>query len=220
MKRLYFMSICFLCLVTLASCAQSKKDANSAVNLEDNDSKLPEKTEVAKTTVFQESNGIVVFEAESVPLSKGWSLETKHKGFSGRGYITWTDSTMVEKDNQGLLAYKINISKSGNYTLRILNFHDCEDFTECNDVYVKMDDGEWQKNFNHNVNSWDWTSQQDINHVFSDAQFSLEKGVHTLFLGGRSQYFSIDKIALYQSNIKHEDYKKAENSQIATSINQ
>ncbi len=219
MKKLLFQLNCLLLILAIISCGESNNKSNS-VNASDGAESIESiPKDETKSTIFQESDGIVVFEAENVPLSKGWTLENKHQGYSGKGYITWTDSTMVEKNNQGLLAYKFKITKPGSYTLKLLNFHDCEDFTECNDVYVKMNNGEFQKNFNHNVNSWDWTSQQDINHVFSDSQFSLSEGIHTLYLSGRSQYFSIDRIALYHEEVEDGAFQKSENSKNLKSVN-
>jgi len=95
------------------------------------------------------------------------------------------------------------------------NYHACEDFTECNDVFLKMNDGDWRKNFNHTVSEWDWNSQQDIDHVFSDAAYRLDEGSHTLYLSGRSQDFSIDKIAIFHSDTPDESYQVAELSSCA-----
>lgn len=158
--------------------------------------------------VFEEKNGIVVFEAESIALSEGWSLENTIQGYSGGGYITWTDPNIIEKNGQGLLSYPFKIINPGIYTLKMRNYHSCEDFTECNDVFVKMDDGDWQKNFNHTLRRWDWNSRQDIDHIFTDSEFFLNEGNHTLYLSGRSQGFSIDKMSLYQKDA----YKTAEQS--------
>jgi len=214
MKRKFVNSICILALVISISCVENSKKTEQATDIKDVETITKNQNGEPDNTIFKESGGFVLFEAESIPLSKGWSIEDTHQGFSGDGYITWTDSTNVEKNNQGLLPYKINITKPGIYTLKMRNFHDCEDFTECNDVYVKMNDGEWQKNFNHNVNSWDWTSQQDIEHVFSDSQFDLDTGMHTLYLSGRSKDFSIDRIALYHEDTNDDAYQSAENSEI------
>lgn len=168
-----------------------------------------EKSEKCDNGVFQEENGIVLIEAESINLTDGWSLENDVEGYTGNGYITWKHSTVIETNDQGLLSYKFNISKPGNYTLKIRNYHSCEDFTECNDVFVKMDDGQWRKNFNHTLSEWDWNSQQDIDHVFSDSEFYLDDGEHTLHLSGRSQNFSIDKMALFHGNTPKDVYKEA-----------
>lgn len=160
--------------------------------------------------VFQEQKGIVIIEAENVEISEGWKLESKVEGFSGDGYLTWELPTNVSADGQGLLAYRFKIENEGTYTVKIRNYHACEDFTECNDIFLRMNDTEWRKNFNHTLVEWDWNSQQDINHVFSDASYDLEKGVHILYLSGRSQDFSIDKIAIFHSSIPESSYQEAE----------
>ena len=163
--------------------------------------------------VFQEKNGIVAFEAENTVLTEGWVLENKIEQYSGEGYITWVNNTSIETNGQGLLLYKFRITKPGTYTLKFRNYHACEDFTECNDVFVRINDGEWRKNFNHTVNSWDWNSRQDIDHVFSDSEYLLEEGQHILYFSGRSQNFSIDKIALFHEDAFEGEYKTAEQSE-------
>ena len=169
--------------------------------------------------IFQETDGLVIFEAESIPLTEGWSFEKTVEDYSGEGYITWKDSTTIEPKGQGLLAYKFLITKPGVYSLKMRNYHSCEDFTECNDVFVRMDEGNWRKNFNHTLSEWDWNSQQDIHHVFTDSQFLLKEGMHTLYLSGRSKDFSIDKIALYHMDTPENAYKSAEHSKIIVENN-
>ncbi len=168
---------------------------------------------------FQEENGIVVFEAESISLTQGWALENTVGDYSGEGYITWTDTTTIETNGQGVLSYTFKITKPGTYTIKIRNYHSCEDFTEFNDVFLRMNDGDWRKNFNHTVSNWDWNSQQDIDHVFSNAAYRLEQGEHTLYLSGRSQNFSIDRIALYHNDTPDNAYKTAEPSKCLINSN-
>lgn len=103
--------------------------------------------------VFQEKNGIVVFEAESIALSDGWSLGNKIEDYSGEGYITWMDNTITDANGQGLLSYHFKITKSGTYTVKLKNYHSCEDYTECNDIFVKMNNSDWRKNFNHTLSN-------------------------------------------------------------------
>lgn len=166
----------------------------------------------ADNGIFLETDGILVFEAESISLTDGWSMENTIDDYSGEGNITWADSTTIETNGQGLLSYNFEITKPGVYTLKMRNYHSCEDFTECNDVFVRMDDGDWRKNFNHTLSNWDWNSQQDIHHIFSNSQFLLKEGKHTLYLSGRSKDFSIDKIALYHNDTPENAYKRIEQS--------
>lgn len=162
-----------------------------------------------KQGILVENDGMVIVEAEYSTLSEGWELQDEVKGYSGEGYLTWMLPTNTKAQNQGLLSYPFNINEPGNYTVKIRNFHDCEDFTECNDIFVKMDDGSWEKNFNHTLSQWDWNSRQDIDHVFSDATYELEAGTHTLYLSGRSQDFSIDKIAIFREGTPEHAYQTA-----------
>lgn len=166
--------------------------------------------ECGENPVFLEKNGIVILEAESITISEGWELQTSVEGYSGEGYLTWTPSTNVQPNGQGLLEYSFKISNAGNYIVKIRNYHPCEDFTECNDIFLKMNDTEWRKNFNHTLAEWDWNSRQDVDHVFSDATYTLEEGTHTLYLSGRSQDFSIDKIAIFHEASPEDTYQSAD----------
>ncbi len=131
--------------------------------------------------VFQVKDGMVVFEAESILLSDGWSVVNILDDFSRDGYITWINGTTLEIKGQGLLTYRFKITKQGIYTLKMRNYHSCDDFTECNDIYVKTNDSEWRKNFNHTLREWDWNTQQDIDHVFSNSTYFL-KEVNTHYI--------------------------------------
>lgn len=170
---------------------------------------LPSPGTYCEEGIRVEKDGMVIMEAESATLSEGWELRNETEGYSGEGYLTWMLPTNTVPEGQGLLSYPFRISEPGTYTVKIRNFHACEDFTECNDIFVKMDDGSWVKNFNHTLNEWDWNSRQDIDHDFSDATYKLEAGTHTLYLSGRSQDFSIDKIAIFREGNPKLDYQNA-----------
>ncbi|MEM1094918.1 MAG: hypothetical protein AAGJ10_09970 [Bacteroidota bacterium] len=157
--------------------------------------------------VFTLVDNAVVFEAESQPLSDGWVLESNVPDYSGDGYITWGQPTTTQADDQGLLAYRFRVENPGTYTVKLRNYHPCEDFTECNDVFLRVNDTEWRKNFNHTLRAWDWNSQQDVDHVFSDAQYDLGAGLHTLYLSGRSEDFSIDQIAIFRTDVPEAQYQ-------------
>ncbi|MEM6644657.1 MAG: hypothetical protein AAF730_00240 [Bacteroidota bacterium] len=159
--------------------------------------------------VFELLDNAVVFEAESRTLSDGWALESDVPGYSGDGYITWDRPTTTEANNQGLLTYRFRVQNPGTYTVKLRNYHPCEDFTECNDIFLRVNNTGWRKNFNHTLRAWDWNSQQDIDHVFSDAQYALEPGIHLLSLSGRSEDFSIDQIAIFRTDVPEAQYQGA-----------
>jgi len=157
--------------------------------------------------IFALVDNAVVFEAESQPLSDGWVLESNVPGYSGAGYITWDQPTTTEANDQRLLTYRFQVENAGTYTVKLRNYHPCEDFTECNDIFLCVNNTAWRKNFNHTLRAWDWNSQQDIDHVFSDAQYDLEPGLHTLYLSGRSEDFSIDQIAIFRTDVSEGHYQ-------------
>ena len=147
--------------------------------------------------VAVERDGIVVIEAESVALGSGWKLETDSPGYSGDGYITWDGENMYDKPGTGENSYHVHIHNPGTYYLQLRNYHNDPDPTECNDLFVKINDGEWIKTYSHVINQWNWHTGFDIQHVWGMLpKLELKAGPNTIFFSGRSKGFSIDRLVL------------------------
>jgi hypothetical protein len=146
---------------------------------------------------FVERDGIVVMEAESASYDSQWILETKAKGFSGNGYLTWNGENMFEKQGVGTLTFQVFVHNPGVYYLQLHNFHDHPDRTENNDLYTSVNGGDWIKTYSHINNEWTWHTGFDINHIWGRLpKFELKAGLNTIQFSGRSKGFSIDRLVL------------------------
>lgn len=60
-------------------------------------------------SIFQEVDGKIVIEAESVPLSGDWILDTTEKGYTGKGYLRFMPKYIhaIVTQTRGVLTYKL-----------------------------------------------------------------------------------------------------------------
>ncbi|RED95670.1 carbohydrate-binding protein [Marinoscillum furvescens] len=146
--------------------------------------------------LFGETDQVkIVLEAEQTQLNAGWELETSYDDYTGSGYITWKSDSISFQPQEGVLAYTFKVAESGFYQLKLRNRYECEDLTECNDVWTRMDDGQWIKAYSHTNYRWNLQTGHDINHELNEAPgYQLSNGKHTFYLAGRSPGFSIDQI--------------------------
>jgi hypothetical protein len=146
---------------------------------------------------FVERDGVVSIEAESVEYDSKWLLKTKAKGFSGEGYLTWNGKNMINKPGSGTLVFQVFVLNPGTYYLQLHNYHDHPDRTENNDLYTRINEGDWIKTYSHINKQWTWHTGFDINHVWGRLpRFELKAGLNTIQFSGRSKGFSIDKLTL------------------------
>lgn len=119
----------------------------------------------------------------------------------------------------GTLEYLVNIVTPGVYTFHVHNYHgagpecsglaftvpgcECNDGSECNDIWVTMDDLPWDKAFSNTVGLWIWNTafhHENQTPEFGSITFSLTAGMHTLKISGRSHGMTIDRILLHNYN--------------------
>ena len=163
--------------------------------------------------VFQGQDGSVVMEVESAAPAGDWNEETEFSGYTGSGYYAWRGPNKFNSPGSGVLSYEFSIAEgeSGTYQLRIRNRRDKDGRTgdavandQENDVWVRMDGGDWIKVFRTGGTgwgSWVWNSEFDFGHGNQpNAAYDLSSGTHTLEVAGRSANFKIDRIHLYTGN--------------------
>ncbi len=147
--------------------------------------------------VFVERDGVVIIQAESVEYDSQWVLETKAEGYTGEGYLTWNSKNRFNKPGSGTLVFQVFVHNPGTYYLQLHNFHDHPNRTESNDLYTRINEGDWIKTYSHINKRWTWHTGFDINHVWGLLpKFELNAGLNSIQLSGRSKGFSIDKLAL------------------------
>lgn len=90
---------------------------------------------------FEEKNGIVVMEAETVSLKSSWKKKTNVGGFTGSSYITWDGQQYLSSPGNGTIEYTIKINNPGVYRFRWRSTYGIGDAgSEHNDTWVKFPD--------------------------------------------------------------------------------
>jgi hypothetical protein len=153
----------------------------------------------AQTGAYLPSDDLVVVEMESLADAAGWSGSNSVEGFAGKGYVAWTGPDMSKTPGEGLVGFETSIQAGGAYELRLRNRHDHPDVTDANDVWVRIDGGEWTKVFSSFRGEWTW----DTRHRTADGKvgpvvLEMKPGVHKIEFSGRSEGFMIDRVHLYK----------------------
>lgn len=174
--------------------------------------------------IFEEVDGKIVIEAESVPLTDDWILDTTKPGFSGAGYIRWMPSWInkISHQHEGVLTYKLRINNPGEYRMALRSSHQgAPERDKWNDCWTLMGlnpvspYGMTRKTY-HSINQeqfdnglgFTWhTTHDNYGAVakkdghFSDPIYELAKGDHYFWICGRSGGYRIDKIHFFKEGV-------------------
>ncbi len=92
---------------------------------------------------FDFTDGVLVFEAESLPLNENWVVGAAEAGFSGSGYIAWIGESHNNDPTHGVIDVTIRVPEAGRYQL---TWHTRigmgTNTTEHNDVWVRFPDAD------------------------------------------------------------------------------
>ncbi len=152
---------------------------------------------------YAEINGLVVIEAESVPMDGDWEIKTGPlNDYTGDGYI--------EAGSNGTLTYTIAFTNTGTYHFqwRSAAPHN----TEHNDSFMRMTgpsleiksgggspckSGDWLKVFNNaGGDNWSWQAK-NCDHTSKQITVDINQpGEYTLDVRQRSTRHKIDRIVL------------------------
>ena len=92
---------------------------------------------------FEEKNGLLVVEIESVPLKSGWKKETNANGFTGNAYYRWDGGNKLTEPGNGTLEYKIKINTPGIYRFQMhMKVGSGSSNTDSNDSWLKIPDAD------------------------------------------------------------------------------
>ncbi len=69
----------------------------------------------ANTSIYEEKDGLIVVEFESIKDHNDWTKENSTTGFLGTHYLVWKENQFLNAPGNGLLTYKIKISNPGVY---------------------------------------------------------------------------------------------------------
>ncbi|RAK00208.1 putative secreted protein (Por secretion system target) [Larkinella arboricola] len=90
---------------------------------------------------YEEQNGIVVIETESLNLPSGWQKKTSAGGHTGSAYIDWTGAENFSKTGIGLIETTIKINKTGKYIFQWRNRVGLgTSLTDHNDTWLRFPD--------------------------------------------------------------------------------
>jgi hypothetical protein len=152
---------------------------------------------------FQESNGLVVAEIESVPAVSQWLEESTQAGFTGESYYRWTGPNHFGQPGNAILTYPIEIYNAGTYTIRIHNFHSHPKASQQNDCWIRVDGGTWHKFFSNAglTGVWNWAGGIEGGGGSVAAEFFLGAGTHTIEISARSFGYHIDRMHVYRPDL-------------------
>ena len=155
----------------------------------------------AQDTIFQEENGLIVIEMESMPPSTGWALETSRGGFTGSGYYHFVGNNAFGSPNSNtIIIYTVRVDNPGLYNLRMRNQHNFPDHTEENDCWISVNGNHFDKMYNSldGHNRWGWQSAlEERGH--QEASYNLFAGDNTIRIAGRSRGHKLDRMHLYRN---------------------
>ncbi|MEL6714228.1 MAG: hypothetical protein AAFP86_10665, partial [Planctomycetota bacterium] len=117
-------------------------------------------------------------------------------------YLTWTGPNLYSTPGTDTFGFDLWIEEPGTYAFRIHNRHDDPDSTLSNDLWVRMDGGDWVKAFSWERGTWTWATQHEFS--ASDkppAAYVLTAGNHRIEFSGRSADFSVDRFHLYLDSV-------------------
>ncbi|MGC6505976.1 MAG: hypothetical protein ACON39_05325 [Coraliomargaritaceae bacterium] len=174
-------------------------------------------------SIFKEVDGRIVIEAESVPLTDSWVVETAEPGFSGTGYIRYMPAYIhaIESLARGVLVYKLRITEPGTYRMALKHSHrgaperdkwnDCwtlmgidpAPFRNIRKTYHSISQEAYDQGTGFTFN----TTHDNVGIIagreghFSKPLYELEAGDHYFFIAGRSGGYRLDKIHIFKEGV-------------------
>jgi len=131
-------------------------------------------------TVFNEQDGRLFVEVESVPADPDWHLAKEFADYRGNGHLEWTGSNNnnVRSAGDGTLTYHFTINTPGNYEFRWRSY---------------IGEG----TIMNTVGDWTWRTVT-VDHVGELIRQHFTAGEHTVEISGRSRGHVIDRFVLFK----------------------
>jgi len=97
--------------------------------------------DVGTASCFAFVDGLLVFEAESIPLNEDWVVRNGEAGFNGDGYIEWIGESHNNDPTHGVIDLTLRVDEPGRYQLTWRTRIGMGDnTTEHNDTWVTFPD--------------------------------------------------------------------------------
>lgn len=175
-------------------------------------------------SVFQEVDGKIVIEAESVPLTGKWVIEKSEPGYSGDGYLRYLPENIhaIHSLARGVLIYKLRITTPGKYRMALKHSHrGAPERDKWNDAWtlIGIDPapfGNIRKTYHaisreqfENGEGFTFQTTHDnygtVAHQeghFSKPVYDLSAGDHYFFIAGRSGGYRLDRIHFFKEGVE------------------
>lgn len=178
---------------------------------------IPEPDGYCPATEIYETDGVLVFEAERIPLKGDWKLGTDDTYASGGKYIYYDGPNNFQtQDPANILSYSFEISTPGTYTFKWFvrqseadrgKVEGQQGTDQSNDVWIRFLDGvgyfggtqftDFIKFYGRSDPGF-WLhgiGEKDNNHNWVFVKIT-QAGTYTIEIGGRSHGYQIDKIVM------------------------
>lgn len=181
--------------------------------------------------LYEEINGIVVMEVESVDPQGEWEWQEDIENYTGLGYFVWTGGNQFNNPGEGLLEYTIKVNTPGVYRFQWRSrIAQGDDHTEHNDSWLRFPDASdfyaekngsivyphgspqgpypngsgsdgWFKVYMNQLNQWSWRAFTNDHDGHKIYVEFDEPGVYTMEIAGRSNGHAIDRMVLYNESV-------------------
>ncbi|MGC6427861.1 MAG: hypothetical protein ACON5H_12815 [Akkermansiaceae bacterium] len=186
--------------------------------------KTPKINSPVTESIFQEVDGKLVIEAESVPLTGDWILDTTEEGYTGKGYLRFMPKYIhaIVSQTRGVLTYKLRITNPGKYHLALKHsnvgaperdkWNDCwtlmgidpHPWGSVRKTYQSISQEQFENglgfNFRTTHNNYGPVAHKDGE--FSKPIYELTAGDHYFFIMGRSGGYRLDKIHFFKEGVE------------------
>lgn len=175
-------------------------------------------------SVFQEVDGKIVIEAESVPLTGKWVFEKSEPDYTGEGYLRYLPENInvIHSLARGVLTYKLRITTPGKYRMALKHSHrGAPERDKWNDAWTLMGIdpapfGNIRKTYHaiskeqfENGEGFTFQTTHDnygtVAHReghFSKPIYDLSAGDHYFFIVGRSGGYRLDRIHFFLEGVE------------------
>ena len=138
----------------------------------------------------------------TMPSSGKWQIKTDNSGFSGSGYVAWNSGNKFsDPASNEIFEIGFEVPVAGDYTVFFRGRRDygycncpaCAANDECNDIHVKIDNGNWIKTMVKGAfGSWIWQNSFEPGGSVIQTVYTLTAGTHKIYIGGRSEGVQLD----------------------------
>ena len=166
---------------------------------------------------YEESNGIIIFEAENLNPPAPWKIEADNGAINNQ-YIRWDGGNQYNNRGQGEITAKFKVNRTGRYAF-IWRMRQSQGFRsdEANDTWVNFPDArfigvengkdkeftDYIKIFGNATKNFGWSATGDVNHIKYKMFVDFDQpGIYTMKLSGRSQGHQVDRILLHHTSVK------------------